>query len=1053
LQIYETQIWRREIIANRDKQHDWVSTSVTALAVISPMKAFAAFRLDTPNQCLWRRGDGGREERILLTPKAFAVLEYLVERHGRLVSHKELLRAVWPNTVVDPQAVKRHVLTVRNALGDRPRKSLFIETTPKRGYRFIAPVFEPIAKSPIAFDRPAQTLVGRGNALEVLGETWQRTLSGERQIVFINGEAGIGKTALVEEFQRQVAAGERSVHIAHGQCIEGIGSKEAYGTMLEALGRLCRGPQADPIVRILSADAPTWLAQLPGILTREHREVLQREILGATRERMLREIADALELITAETPLLLVFEDLHWVDGSTVDLLSVLARRRTPAKLMVLATCRPLDAELPLKALISDLVVRRFCRKVDLTPLSEAEVEEYLGARSPASRPPPGLSALVHRHSEGNPLFMVAALEHMAKRGLLTRADGRWQLQVPLEQIELEVPDDLRHMIEAQLERLSTAEQNALELASTAGALFSANVVSGGADNDSHAVEDLYEELSRRHHVVEWAGTQSLPDGSVAERYQFVHELYRQVLYDRQLPARRARFHRQIGERLAAIYAQRVEDIVPELAYHFEHAADWPRAIEYLRRAADIAARRYAHRQAESMLVQALRLVGHLAEPQRAQAEPQLLASLAAHRTAAFDTRAAETYETLAERAADFGLIDVQVRALLDLSLLLSFTGAERCLEVVQRALQLSAEQDPAMRIRTRTACAFRRLSVNGWNAQDALEIRVGLEELGKGQGLAALDSDLLEVSQHYCVSGEYREGRRLALEVRAKRLEPGTDPIEYERAGFLAALNAVFLGEWGDALKEFAAGIAGARKNADDRHTLRGWIHQAWLHLHALDFSGVRVICDSALARLRDPAFRTTSGQPIGYPAQRRQALILSGSASAGLGSYASALEDLSTAASEMDRQAMFLDWYSHMPLAAGLTELWLATGDCVRAQREAARFLDKALATEERTWQGLAWEINARVALENRDHARARECIGKAVSTVRGLEVPLATWRAHATAAHIEEEAGNLESARSHRDSSRATILRLANSLPEHEPLRRIFLDAPAVARVLSR
>jgi DNA-binding winged helix-turn-helix (wHTH) protein len=280
LQIYETQISRRGIIGNRNKQHKWVSTScATALAAKSPMKEFAAFRLDTPNQCLWRRGDGGREERILLTPKAFAVLEYLVERHGRLVSHKELLRAVWPNTVVDPQAVKRHVLTVRNALGDRPRKSLFIETTPKRGYRFIAPVVEPIAtKSPVAFDRPAQALVGRGNALEVLGETWQRAFSGERQIVFINGEVGIGKTALVEEFQRQVAAGERSVHIAHGQCIEGIGSKEAYGPMLEALGRLCRGPQADPIVRILSADAPTWVAQLPGILTREHRELLQHEI-------------------------------------------------------------------------------------------------------------------------------------------------------------------------------------------------------------------------------------------------------------------------------------------------------------------------------------------------------------------------------------------------------------------------------------------------------------------------------------------------------------------------------------------------------------------------------------------------------------------------------------------------------------------------------------------------------------------------------------------------------------------------------------------------------
>jgi hypothetical protein len=148
-----------------------------------------------------------------------------------------------------------------------------------------------------------------------------------------------------------------------------------------------------------------------------------------------------------------------------------------------------------------------------------------------------------------------------------------------------------------------------------------------------------------------------------------------------------------------------------------------------------------------------------------------------------------------------------------------------------------------------------------------------------------------------------------------------------------------------------------------------------------------------------------------------------------------------------------MFLDWYWHMPLAAGLTELWLATGDFVRAQQEAERFLDKALATEERTWHGLAWEINARVALENRDHARAREFIGKAVATVQGFEVPLATWRTHATAARIEEEAGNRESARWHRDSSRATILRLADSLPEHEPLRKIFLDAPAVARVLSR
>ena len=123
--------------------------------------------------------------------------------------------------------------------------------------------------------------------------------------------------------------------------MEGYGSKEPYAPILEALGRLCRGQQGAAIVQILSAEAPTWLAQLSTLLTREQRERLQREIIGATRERMLREIAGALESITAEAALLLVLEDLQWVDDSTVDLISALARRRTLARLMLFASIPP----------------------------------------------------------------------------------------------------------------------------------------------------------------------------------------------------------------------------------------------------------------------------------------------------------------------------------------------------------------------------------------------------------------------------------------------------------------------------------------------------------------------------------------------------------------------------------------------------------------------------------------------------------------------------------------------------------------------------------------
>ena len=145
------------------------------------MKSFAPFRLDPVNQCLWRRADTEHEERVRLTPKAFSVLTYLVDHAGRLVTHDELLNAVWSRSVVEPQTVKKHIVEVRTALGDRPKNSLFIETLPKRGYRFTAPVSESIAPEPIVSGRAAPSaLVGRGAALDELHDAWQHAARGER---------------------------------------------------------------------------------------------------------------------------------------------------------------------------------------------------------------------------------------------------------------------------------------------------------------------------------------------------------------------------------------------------------------------------------------------------------------------------------------------------------------------------------------------------------------------------------------------------------------------------------------------------------------------------------------------------------------------------------------------------------------------------------------------------------------------------------------------------------------------------------------------------------
>jgi predicted ATPase/DNA-binding winged helix-turn-helix (wHTH) protein len=586
------------------------------------MQEFPPFRLDPVNQCLWRHREMAAAERILLPPKAFAVLRYLVAHAGRLVTQEELLEAVWPETYVQPEVLRHHIFTIRRALGDSPTQPRFLETLPRRGYQFLAAVRDSsVAELTVPTPPAYGILVGRGHWLGELRRYLQLALRAQRQLIFVTGEPGIGKTALLDAFQQQATAEAPGLRLARGQCLEGYGGMEAYYPMLEALGQLCRGAGGDAVVELLATHAPTWLVQFPALMTRAHRDTLQRELLGATRERMLREIAETLEMLTADRPLLLLFEDLQWVDHATVDLLAALARRRTPAQLLLVATSRPADLALgdhPLQALTQELRVHQLCHDIALEPLSEADVAAHLATMAAGAPLPEGLAGIVYRHSEGNPLFMRAVLDHLTQQGFLTREADGWDLRVPIADIALGVPESLRQMIDAQIARLRPEEQRMLEVASVAGAVFTASICAAAADQEPEAFEALCETLARRQHLVRTAGPQQLPDGSMAQRYAFVHALYREVCYGRQAPGRRATLHRRLGEHMEGVFATRLSDVAAELAYHFEAGAAWSHAITYLRLVADTAERRYAHREAATTLQRALALVPHLPEaPER----------------------------------------------------------------------------------------------------------------------------------------------------------------------------------------------------------------------------------------------------------------------------------------------------------------------------------------------------------------------------------------------------------------------------------------------------
>src|SRR5215831_16991152 len=155
------------------------------------MRVFGPFRLDTVNHCLWRAN-----ERAPLTPKAFDVLRYLVEHPGRLVTQEELLEALWPETYVNPELIKKYILGIRKVLGDQHANPVFIETLPKRGYQFIAPVTDHVSHARDPYHGPTSTMVGRAGPLGELQAAFKRALGGHRQIIFVAGETGIGKTTL-----------------------------------------------------------------------------------------------------------------------------------------------------------------------------------------------------------------------------------------------------------------------------------------------------------------------------------------------------------------------------------------------------------------------------------------------------------------------------------------------------------------------------------------------------------------------------------------------------------------------------------------------------------------------------------------------------------------------------------------------------------------------------------------------------------------------------------------------------------------------------------------
>lgn len=616
---------------------------------------FPPFRLDLKNAVLWREA-----QLVPLRPKTFAVLCYLIGRAERIVSHLELSEAVWGHTKVSPQVLRVSIRELRRVLQDNAQHPRFIETIARQGWRFIAPLraeAAPVSSptptvptpppvitapntaestttfQPATWNPQSQTvLVGREAELAQLHHWLAKAWQGERQIVFVTGEPGIGKTTLIEAFlsqlKEQTEDQSRAPHepplqtanlwIARGQCIEHYGSGEPYMPILEAMERLCQTQEGQELVNHLRTQAPMWLLQMPSCLEHDERSVLQQQLLGASRERMLREFARLLEIATHDkttaTPplLLLILEDLHWSDTATIELLAMLARRQEAARLLIVGTYRPVEiatSQHPLQHVVCELAAHRLCTSLQLSALSQNEIDDYLQQRFPFATLPLRLAEILHHRSGGNPLFLTNIVDDLIERELFVQYDGRWIMHVSLGDLAERIPDNLRYLIGRQIDRLPLTEQQLLGAASVAGAEFSSAAVAAALEVSVPSLEQQAEALVARHLFLRRVGIETWPDGTATARYGFHHALYQQLWHEHTTITRRQQWHQRIGQRKESAYLDQTSEIAAELAVHFEQARDYQRAARYHGQAADNAAHRHAYQEAIDHLAAALALL------------------------------------------------------------------------------------------------------------------------------------------------------------------------------------------------------------------------------------------------------------------------------------------------------------------------------------------------------------------------------------------------------------------------------------------------------------
>lgn len=578
------------------------------------MVEFAGFQLDLASEQLHKAG-----RPIALRRKPFAILRYLATNPRRLVTHAELLERVWNGTTVSESAMRTHVHELRQVLGEG-----VIETVIGRGYRFAAEITDGTAPRRAINER---MVVGRARELATLEACLAAARRGERQICFVTGDPGMGKTTLVDAFLEDL---DTDVLVLRGSSLEQHGTPEAYAPVVEMLSGLRGSSHLDGALTALKKFAPTFVLELShlfpdGALDRLGRRGPDAKPLG--------ELVDAFEALASQRTLVVVHEDLHWSDVATLDLLAALGTRRGAARLCMIGTARSSEAQTvsnPLNRVMRSLVSRSIATSIALDRIEETDVSHYLALRFPDHRLPVELTRAVATITGGTPLFLVSLIDDLVRREMIATTDGVTQLTATLEDLAAHRPDSVRQLVDMQVDRLTREEQRVLEAASVIGQEFSTALVAAALELAIEDVDDQCDGLARRQQFLRRELVEEWPTGEAHTRYAFRHALVEEVCVERTSLVRRQAWHRRIAERLEAAHHTEPRPVAHMLARHFDLGQASARAVRYYLLAAEHNERRFASADALRQSQRARELLARIPNgPERDELELDVLGHLA----------------------------------------------------------------------------------------------------------------------------------------------------------------------------------------------------------------------------------------------------------------------------------------------------------------------------------------------------------------------------------------------------------------------------------------